>query len=440
MATSMPRFHSSIFTKRHSSLFLALSLLICAGCGDGGWLSSWKDGDANDAATNVAGDSGGQLSENESGSSVAITNREIRVRQRLGQLFETVVPKLEQALGLVDQHADLPDNSLIPFKVDKQSNSAEINALLDQAIEALNVSEVSDYRQRIRDANDAIAESQQEIADYRRQRISADKASEQSQIDKVNPFVLSKEGIDEAIESEREKITEQEQLLVTLKKSFADELSKIGVEVDDAGVESLLSSVSGDDIVTMAVVFENIKRMTTQLQTLTEESSEALDVSKRYYGLYVVMLQTMDRIQKTFVRDVNDRHIPKLKEFSESAKVNIRQARALMKVNGGDKDVLLANVRSNQLTMETAELYIEYLQRNAALIANENKFAQKKIATAMNTYDTVKLSSDVAALMNTGRRDFETLMRLKVPSLREFGNDAIRKEFQRMTSELRASR
>ena len=69
-----------------------------------------------------------------------------------------------------------------------------------------------------------------------------------------------------------------------------------------------LSSVSGDDIVTMAVVFDNIKHVTTQLQELTEQSGEALDVSKRYYGMYVVMIHVMDRIQKSFVRDINEKH------------------------------------------------------------------------------------------------------------------------------------
>lgn len=362
------------------------------------------------------------------------------VSRRIGQLFEAVVPTLEEARQLVDQHASLPDDSRIPFKTDKRSNSAAINELLDQAIETLSLSEVSDYRQQIRDANDAIATSQENIADYRRQRLSASWAKDQSRLDQVNPFELSKEAIDERIETEKQQIESQRDLLSELKERFQQELEKIGVQVDDAGVDSLLSSVSGDDIVTMAVVFDNIKQLTTQLQQLTEQSGEALEVSKRYYGMYVVMVHVMDRIQKTFVRDIEQKHIPKLKEFASKADQNIEQARTLIKVQGGDANVLQANIASNQLTRQTAELYIEYLKQNAELIEAENQRAQKNLATAMNTYDTVKLSSDVAALMSTGRRDFETLMRLQVPSLRQFGNDAIRKEFERMTSELRSER
>ncbi len=358
-------------------------------------------------------------------------------RQRIGDLFGSVIPILDQTRELVDRHASLPDSSRVPFMPDKQSNSAEINELLDQAIEVLSISEVSDYRQRIREAHAAISAAHANIADYRRQRVSASRAKDQSQLDKLNPFELSKEALDQRIADEKTEIERQQQLLVEVKKRFADELSKIGVEVDEAGVESLLSSVSGDDIVTMAVVFDNIKHVSTQLQELTEESGEALNVSKRYYGMYVVMIHVMDRIQKSFVRDINEKHIPKLNEFASKADQNIDQARALIEIDGGDQKLLEANIDSNELTRATAKLYIEYLQRNADLIAAENAHAQKNLATAMNTYDTVKLSSDVAALMNTGRRDFEALMRLQVPTLREFSNEAIRKEFERMTSELR---
>ena len=361
-----------------------------------------------------------------------------RFHERVGDLFRGVIPILDQARELVDRHASLPDSSRVPFVPDKQSNSAEINQLLDQAIDVLSISEVSDYRQRIRESHDAISASHANIADYRRQRVSASWAKNQSQLEKVNPFELSKEAIDQRIADENAEIEHQQQLLVELKQRFADELSEIGVEVDQAGVESLLSSVSGDDIVTMAVVFDNIKHVTKQLQGLTAESGEALDVSKRYYGMYVVMIHVMDRIQKSFVREINEKHIPKLREFAAKAGENIDQARALIEIDGGDQELLEANIASNELTRATATLYIDYLRRNADLIEAENARAERNLATAMNTYDTVKLSSDVAALMNTGRRDFEALMKLQVPALREFHNEAIRKEFQRMTAELRA--
>ena len=363
-----------------------------------------------------------------------------RVARRIGKLFRNVLPTLESTLQLVDRHDELPADSRVPFKPDQKSNSVEINKLLDEAIEMLGVSEVSDYRDQIRAKTQAIADSHTKIADYRRQKVSAPYKRDQNRLDKVNPFKLSQESLDEQIEKEKAKIVRSEKEIIELKRSFAVELSKIGLSVDEAGVESLLSSVSGDDIVSMAVVFDNIKHLTTQLQQLTEESGEALDVAKRYYGIYVVMVKVMDRIQKTFVSDIEEVHIPKLNGFTAQADKNVQEAKALIQSGGGDTQTLQTNIESNLLTRQTARLYIDYLKQNVALIESENRAAQRNLATAMNTYDTVKLSSDVAALMNTGRKNFDTLMRLQVPTLREFGNDAMRREFQRLTNELRSDR
>ncbi|MDG2220280.1 MAG: hypothetical protein P8L85_02810 [Rubripirellula sp.] len=410
----------------------AFLYLCCLGCTEEAGDGESSSGEATAAESAVNGDDVGITGEV---TVVSVVSRE----ERLGDLFESVLPILDDARELVDQHAELPDSSRIPFTTDKQSNTAAINQLLDQAIDVLEISEVSDYRQQIRDAKSAIAASHAEIADCQRQRVSAPWAKNQSQIDQYNPFESSKETLDQLIDEERAEIERQEKLLVKLKLSFAKELSKIGVQVDEQGAESLLSSVSGDDIVSMAVVFDNVKNMTTQLQELTDESGEALDVAKRYYGMYVVMVHVMDRIQKSFIRDINEKHIPRLDEFAEQAKVNIEQAQKLIDIDGGDVEILESNIASNELTRNTAKLYVTYLQRNAELIATENERAQKNLATAINTYDTVKLSSEVAAHMNSGRRDLETLMNLEIPALREFDNQAIRKEFQRMTTELRGS-
>ena len=295
-------------------LTLATFVVCCCGCKENPFSGAFSSNASTDDVATVAADTGPP-----SVTTMTGDPNQNRFRQRIGVLFENVLPTLDQTRELVDRHAGLPDDSRIPFKTDKKSNSAEINELLDQAIDILSSSTASDFRKQIRDSNAAIAASQEQIADYRRQRISASWAKDQSQLDKVNPFESSKESLDELIVAEKSNIESEQESLIELKKSFVEELSKIGVQVDDDGVESLLSSVSGDDIVTMAVVFDNIKHVTGQLQNLTEESGEALEVSKRYYGMYVVMIHVMDRIQKTFVRDIKERHVPKLTEFASQA-------------------------------------------------------------------------------------------------------------------------
>lgn len=356
----------------------------------------------------------------------------------IGPLFEKVFPKLSKTLDLVDRHEDLPDRTLL-FGEDKRSNRAKIDRLLDEAIDALEIGKISQHRATIRQVEQNIRTSHQNITQYQRKRISAPQEDTLGLLDKANPFLVTKEGYDKLIESERANIAAWEQDLVNVKAEFAVQLRAIGLELDDQAVESLLFSVSGDDMVTLAVVFDNVKRITDQLEILTGESGEDPQTAKRYYGMYVVLVRILDRIQKQLIADIHERHVPALQGYMKQADRNIEQARQLIKSSNGDEATLLNNIQANETTKKTAELYVEYLKEQAEMVRNENKAVEKTLATAMNTYQTVRLSSDVATLIQAGRESFNTLMRLRLPYLREFKNEAIRREFQRMTESLRST-
>ena len=296
---------------------------------------------------------------------------------------------------------------------------------------------MTDYREQIRASQKSVKDSYGLISEYRRKKISSPKRSELTNLERANPFIKTSEYYDEQIQKVEASIKEAESEQKAIKLEFKQALTDIGLQVNDEEVESLLSSVSGDDFVSMVVVFDNVKHLTTQLQGLTDESGEDLEVSKRYYGMYLVMVQVMDRLQQTFVEDITNDHIPKLKEYAQQAQNNITDAQKLIDTSGGDIEILQSNILSNDVTYRAAQHYIDYLKKHAQSVKFENQQTKRNLATAENTYKTVKLSSQVAMLMKVGRQNFESLMRLKVPVIREFGNDAIRKEFQRMTEELR---
>ena len=62
---------------------------------------------------------------------------------------------------------------------------------------------------------------------------------------------------------------------------------------------------------------------------------------------------------------------------------------------------------------------------------------KKNILTAANTYKTVALSKDVAALMAVSRRAFDAISGLSVPDLRPFENERMKDAFSQLTRELR---
>ena len=356
---------------------------------------------------------------------------------RIGRLFEKIVPTLDEARKLVDRHDQLPKRRFLllrPFGDDQKSNEAETTQLLDEAIEMLDSSPLRDLWKELHATRKLIRKGHHKLAEYRQRRVSAPREKETGLFDRA--FVSTKEDYDKMIAAEEGEIEASEEIIDGLKDGIVKLLKELHLDIDRDGLESLLSSVSGDDFVSMIALFDNIRQLTGQLQDLTEQSGEALDIAKRYYGMHVVLVKIMDRMQIRFITEIDQEHIPRLQGYTKEAGGNIRQALELIRKEGGDESILRSNIESNELTMRAAKLYTEYLLQNADLIRAENKQIKKNLSTALNTYKTVKLSSDVSRLMKTGRQNFEALMKLQIPPLREFRNEMLRKEYQRMTTEL----
>ncbi|MEW6237442.1 MAG: hypothetical protein AB1656_18830 [Candidatus Omnitrophota bacterium] len=357
----------------------------------------------------------------------------------LREMFGKLLPKLESALEMKDLHETLPKRTLIYGK-DQKTNQEEINVMLDQAIEVLNISDVNEDRVAIRDLQKRIKEAYISIARYREQRLSAPPKETLGMLGKMNPLQKSKEDYDALIAGEEGNIAGYQEKIGEIKSNFTRKLQEIGLSIAEEGVNSLLDSVVGDDFIKLCNVFDNLKKVVAQLQQLTEDSGESLEIAKRYYGMYVILNEILDRIQKQYIGSITGEYIPALQEFIQSAKNNIEEAKRLAAENGEYKERLNTNIDSNQLTIEASEKYIDYLRRQADEIAKENAEVVKNAALANNTYKTVKVSGGVAVLIQDGRQWFEALMKLKMPELRGFENKVLKQEFLRLTEEMREMR
>lgn len=366
-----------------------------------------------------------------------LPNRESS-QQSIGQLLDRVVPTLEKTVALIERHRSLPKASINPFDVDQRSNQADIDELLEKAIGVLEISHATEIRDRLRSLQDQNRASMLELAELRRKKIAAPLSKDLSRLQKVNPLVTSREQFEELVSAEESKIADRKNEANVLREEFQAELSAIGINLDRHGIEALLGSISGDEYVSMITVFQNIKAITAQLEQLTDESGESIVVARRYYGMYVVLLQAMDHLQTKFTTEIASQHVPKLKAFAKQAEINIDEANTLIRSGKGAASVLRANIAANKTTKHAAELYIQHLQENAKTVSRANAQTKVSLATAENTYRTVRLSGEVIELIRTGQQRFDTLMQLHLPTMREFGNETIKKELQRMTLELRA--
>jgi hypothetical protein len=349
------------------------------------------------------------------------------------RFFEQAHGSLDAALKLFDKQESLPGSSDLAFydflSRTKESENRKIESYLDAAAGALGISSISDRRNRIGDVRSEIKATRQELTVFQRKIISAP-------IKSYNPLVVTESGYQQKIETAKQKIQLLEQTIEEEKQRLVSDLQKIGMELDAEKIDMLLESITGDEFVRVSIIFDNAKAFALELEQLTEQTGEDLEAAKKYYGVYLMLLKTVERLQSKFIDNVDNVYYPKLDQFADKAKQNIVEAKKAINA-GADALVLENNMASNQLTYDATQYYKQGLaqQKHQMMIANLQ--CKKNILTATNTYKTVALSKDVANLLATSRRAFDSISNLAVPDLRPFENAKMRAAFDKLTQELR---
>lgn len=367
-------------------------------------------------------------------SAVAQTKEvEAQEAAEMARFFEQTHGELDAALALYDDAQKRPGNKDLAFydflSKTKESQEARVEGYLDAAGEALGISSISDRRNRISDLRKKIAQQRSNISLYKRKKVTAPTST-------YNPLGITKSGYETKIRNANVTIEQAEDSIEAEKEQLISDLQRIGMELDRESIDALLDSITGDEFVRVSIIFDNAKRFAAELERLTNESGEDLETAKKYYGVYLMLLKTVGRLQQKFIENVDNEYYPKLDKFADQAKKNIEDARRAIRV-GGDKDVLQNNIESNKLTYEAALFYKQGLaeQKHQMMLASLE--TKKRIITATNTYQTVELSKNVAELMATSRRAFDSIAALKVPNLRPFKNEKMKKAFADLTRELK---
>ncbi len=355
--------------------------------------------------------------------------QEVPADQFFPEVWEQMLPRLEEALQLTDEQPQLPESAWIGR--DRQDAAAEVDQLLDEAIEILGISGAAEFRQQIRALEQRIAELRQEIATNRQLRVTAPREA---------LLQTTREGYDKEIEAAQQEIRELEVQLMQLRRRFAARLRESGLEVSELQLEFLLSTVVGDDIVRIGVAFENIKQITGQLEKLVEQSQEELAAARRYYGMYTVLLRVLDQMYLHLGQEIDGRYLPEIDRISERTEQLAVETRGLLESMPDREPALRQNQEAQQLTLRAAGLYHQYLQQQREEVLQAKARLEQEIRIARNTYETVKVSGELVSLVRTSHNLLETLKRMQVPKLRGFENLEMKREFERLTRQLKENR
>ena len=342
-------------------------------------------------------------------------------RPQDAELWEALIPRLDELIARQDRGRELPESAW--FGEDRASNSAVINELMDEVARILIGS--NRLREEMRQLTEAIAENRSAIVELKQRKLTAPSDS------------LWRKTVSDLAEEigEREALlAEQRMAMADLNAHTAALLRDKGLDIDADGVEFLLSTVVGDDVIDMTLVFGKVRQLTEQLEALTVESREDLETARRYYGMYAVLLATLEHMHLVLIDRIQTDYRPRIGVIRERAEELMRETTALNA--DGPSPVLQSNIEAQQLTIDAAVTYARYLARQQSRVTVSHERLSRDLAIARNTYETVKMSGDLVTLMQNSRQRLDSLFQLQVPPLRAFENLEMKREFERLTATL----
>jgi hypothetical protein len=386
---------------------------------------------------NVQGiaDQAGRLIEGVQRRARDLLERDLGTREPVtGAIWEKASPQLEKALAIYDhkESEEMPDKSWVPWRETKKDCQLDLEEILDSVLAVLGTCGAAGYRARIRNLQADNAASQSRITRYRELKLSAPAENSQTFVEGL--VVQSKENLTDSIADETERIAERNSQIENLKTGFREHLLHIGLSVPPEQADTLLLPVV-DDIISMAAVISNIGQLTEQLQQLVDANKEAPAESKRYYGMYVLLVFVVDRIQTHFVSEIDGHFLPRIAEQEKGALRHIGDAQAQLR-SCGPREQLQANIAENRRIIEACGLLSSRLRDYRRAILDDNRQVRILEAAAVNTYRTVCLSLNVAELIGYCDAAFRALRELRLPPLRPFQGIQLTEELQKLAERI----
>lgn len=340
--------------------------------------------------------------------------------------------KLDGTLTLLAEKQTLPESTWNPFKEDKQSLDKKINDLLDEAVEILNISDLSTIKQQINECQEGITDYKAMIAELRTKKMMAPKDTAAWKVweNDVSDY-------EDKIISYKESISAKEQSIAELKIRLQEQFSKQGISLDSEQLDTLIYSVTGDDDIEIISVYNNIKAITAKLRDLTAESSEDIETAKRYYGMHALLLKILINLQQSYVDRVDGQYMPELSAIEKNNQQLIQKTRSLLSSSEPQhKKIYQANLDAQQITDRTVLLYRQYLDKNKARMTSSRKEIFKEYQAAENTYMTVSTAYTLIAMMRDADNLFNSINELQIPELLTFDNKALKAEFKKLSGRM----
>jgi hypothetical protein len=346
---------------------------------------------------------------------------------------------LTTASGLLEKQETLPDKAF--FGDDKRSNAKKLDVVRERAIEILLGGEAMELHRQAKKLREGIPALQLKRDELRNRSISANESDWiPAWIPSWVPGTETRSKIAGEIAALDREIEADKKLEAETRGEIARALRGMGIGLDDAQIDTLLSSSMDDDLLQNAALFTNIRHVAEKLAELSAQDRENLEINLRYAGMYLVLNDLLVYTQEALLEKIEIDYKPKVaavreesRKLREEALTGARDAR----FSERQREAFAFNARANATTMDAAELYMRFLDSQADNSRKSLEELRRNRSLAANTHRTVRNASDLRDVIRSGLAMFDSIQGLSMPAIRPFENEALRREFEEIGRRLR---
>ncbi len=350
-----------------------------------------------------------------------LTEAEIEAQRQaqLRQIWGKTLRRLDEVRTLDARIETAPESRW--FGEDRQSLRAERNDVFAVLAELLEDPHILEHRQRIDRLRQKIDTLGDQITALRERRVTA--------------LGDELEAIDADIAGIESDIARYRRAIGVERANLLKRFRAAGLVLDDAQLTALLARVDADDLIGMATTLETLKAITARLMTLMEASGEDLRQARRYYGMYVAMLEFVLHLQDSYLARLEQRYLPRIaKVLAETRRVQADSLRLLSSERAeARKSIVRRNLEAQQLTLKVARLYRRELERQKQRVEQAREVVRRDWQVAKNTYDTVRVGADLVRLMQVSQEAFAAVMAIQIPEIRPFENLQMQRKFEELS-------
>ena len=339
--------------------------------------------------------------------------------QHLKKVWTGVLDNLDDALELNNEIDEAPESRW--FGADKESLGEDQVDVFSEIEELLASPGVTASRKQIDRLRKRIQSERKRIADLKEKKMVASGSDENK--------------LDRKIQKSVNKIDTYNQNIDLEKNNLRVRLQELGLLLDDDQIDVLLSRVDSNDIIKMSVIYDVLTDITNQLMELTQEFNEDINQAKKYYGMHVVLLKFVMNMQQSYIKTMDEEYLPKINSIRKNTTQLSQESKRLLEIEKKrDSRILLQkNLQAQALTLKVANIYAHQLSQQKTKVQQAFNIVKGDYRVAKNTYDTVKLSSDLIRLMKNNQASFNALMDIQIPEIVPFENLEMQKKFEELS-------